>query len=185
MHFMVLSYLIILGPSFSITYAFDEIYRIPLRVHLGKSERPLPAWIPILEEINHIWLSQTGICFEMGLVLSDDVMNEGMDIWFVRGDNEIYNGMFRGEHDIWTKDTPILRPALNPAQYPAARTAAHELGHGLGLAHHESSDDHLMRSQTFGWKLDEDEIRTARARAEHMAHQDRTHLQCGPPRRSR
>ena len=156
-----------------------------MRVHLGKSERTVKDWIPILEEINYIWLSQAGICFEIGVVLHDEVMKEGMDIWFVSGKNEIFNGMFRDEHDIWTKDTPNLRPAVNPARYPAARTAAHELGHGLGLTHHESSDNNLMRSQTFGWNLNEDEIGIARAHAEHMAHPDQTYLRCSPPRINR
>ena len=38
------------------------------RVHLGKSSRPPEQWLPILEEINTIWLAQAGICFEMQTV---------------------------------------------------------------------------------------------------------------------
>jgi hypothetical protein len=182
---IVISYFLVSDLSVSIAYSFEKVYRIPLRVHLGKSERAVKDWIQILEEINHIWFSQAGICFEMETVRHDGIMNNGMDIWFVSRKNEIYNGMFRDEHDIWTKDTPNLRPATDPAKYPAARTGAHELGHGLGLIHNESSDNNLMRSQTFGWKLDEDEIAVARDHAEQMAHPDQSYLRCSSPRINR
>jgi hypothetical protein len=178
---IVVSSFLISNFYYSFSYAFDEVYRIPLRVHLGKSKRPVQKWPPILEEINHIWLSQAGICFEMEIVLHDDVLNRGMDIWFVSGENEVYNGMFRDEHDIWTKDTPNLRPALNPARYPAARTAAHELGHGLGLMHNGSSDNYLMQSQTYGWELEDGERVIARSHAEVMAHNDRSYSHCREP----
>ena len=92
--------------------------------------------------------------------------------------------MYIEEHDIWTKDNPILKPAASPAHYPAARTASHELGHGLGLSHREDSDDNLMKSMTKGWQLNEEEVRIARLRAEEMSLKDRTPLYCSPAKMS-
>ena len=75
------------------------------------------------------------------------------------------NGAYRDDHDIIVRDTPVLRAAERPAQHPAARTAAHELGHSLSLAHRQDSDENLMRSKTFGWILNEQEIAQARRAA--------------------
>jgi hypothetical protein len=158
----------------------SPVYRIPLRIHLGDSERPLQEWIAILEEINHIWLSQAGICFEMHTVYHDYVLDNGMDIWFSPGRGKILNGYFSDEHEIWVKDTPDLRPAPIPSKYAASRTAAHELGHGLNLSHREDADNNLMRSQTRGWKLNEEEIKGARKRAAEIAISDMEELHCGP-----
>ncbi len=85
---IVVSYFLVSDLSFANAYAFAKVYRIPLRVHLGKSGRPVKEWIPVLEEINHIWLSQAGICFEIETVLHDGIMNKGMDIWFVSGEKK-------------------------------------------------------------------------------------------------
>ena len=52
---------------------FKPVYRIPLRVHLGDSNRPQMEWIPILEEINTIWLSRAGICFEIHIVDHNEI----------------------------------------------------------------------------------------------------------------
>ena len=145
----------------------SPIYHIPLRVHLGKSERPAKQWLPILEEMNIIWLSQAGICFEMETVMHDDVIEKGLDIWF-ESTLPDWNGYFTGPNDIHVRDNPDLRPAENPAESSAARTAAHELGHALGLQHRQNSDDNLMRSKTYGWQLSEDEIIQARNAAKQM-----------------
>jgi hypothetical protein len=90
------------------------------------------------------------------------------------------NGVYRSDHDIRVRDTPNLGPADHPARHPAARTAAHELGHGLGLSHRQDSDDNLMRSKTFGWRLNREEVRTARETARAKALPDRSLPGCGP-----
>lgn len=47
----------------------------------------------------------------------------------------------------------------------ADRTAAHELGHALSLLHRQDSDDNRMRSKTYGWQLNREEIAVARKAA--------------------
>jgi len=166
------------------TLLYYPVYRIPLRVHLGKSGRTPEEFKPILREINNIWLSQAGICFEMQIVLDDKPFEQGMDIWFLPvlpGGPEL-NGYFRGDHNIQVRDTPILGPAVHPAHSPAARTAAHECGHGLSLVHRQDSDDNLMRSKTYGWQLNGLEIQEARRAALEKALRDTRPRSCGEPR---
>ncbi|HUI44381.1 MAG TPA: hypothetical protein VL122_00140 [Nitrospirota bacterium] len=160
------------------------VYHIPLRVHLDESAWRAAAVTEILEEINHIWWSQAGICFEMEIVMNDDVKSSGFDIWFVpRIDNsDSINGVYNSGHSIYVRDTPTLRAAPRPAHHPAARTAAHELGHALGLPHRQDSEDNLMRSKTFGWQLNKDEIATARKAAASRAIKDNIEPMCGPIR---
>ncbi len=166
------------------TFLHDPVYRIPLRVHVGESGRSPEDFAVILEEINDIWLSQAGICFEMQIVLDDMLLERGMDIWFmpVLPGHPGLNGYFRDEHHIQVRDTPILGPAAHPARSPTARTAAHEFGHGLSLHHRQDSDDNLMRSKTFGWKLNRREIRKARVAAAKKALQDTAPEKCKGPR---
>jgi hypothetical protein len=162
---------------------FAPVYRIPLRVHLHKSGRTLSQFSEILEEINQIWWSQAGICFEMHTVDHDMPLEQGLDLWFLPaiGGNEVWNGLYRSDHDMQVRDTPLLAAARNPARHPAARTAAHELGHALDLDHRQDSDDNLMRSKTFGWRLSKDEILTARRTAALKAQSDTGPLGCGVP----
>jgi hypothetical protein len=160
------------------------VYRIPLRVHLQESNRRPEAFKPILEEINEIWLTQAGICFEMRTVLDDRIANQGWDMWFMPilpGGADL-NGYYRNDHDIRVRDTPLLMPADHPAHHPAARTAAHELGHGLSLVHRQDSDDNLMRSKTFGWQLHSSEVDEARRTAAKKALTDTAPTRCGAPR---
>jgi hypothetical protein len=159
------------------------VYRIPLRVHLGESGRSPAGFKEILEEINEIWLSQAGICFEMQAVLDDVPLQQGMDIWFlpVLPGGPGLNGYYRNDHNIQVRDTPILSPAAHPAHYPAARTAAHECGHGLSLFHRQDSNDNLMRSKTYGWHLNVLEIMEARKAAAEKALPDTTPRHCGEP----
>jgi len=160
------------------------VYRIPLRVHLAESGRSHGEFRAILEEINDIWLSQAGICFEMQEVLDDRPAERGLDLWFlpVLPGGPDLNGSYRNDHDIRVRDTPVLNPAVHPARHPAARTAAHELGHGLSLNHRQDSDDNLMRSKTFGWHLNAGEVDDARRTAAKKALPDTVPVRCGEPR---
>ena len=161
----------------------EPVYRIPLRVHLGQSGRSPADFKVMLEEINRIWLDQAGICFEMQIVLDDEPLERGMDIWFLPilpGGAEM-NGYYRDDHYIQVRDTPILGPASHPACYPAARTAAHEFGHGLSLFHRQDSDDNLMRSKTLGWQLNSREVQEARKAAVQKAMPDTAPGRCKEP----
>ena len=160
------------------------VYRIPLRVHVGESGRSPAEFKVILEEINDIWLSQAGICFEMQIVQDDEPLEKGMDLWFlpILPGGPGLNGYFRDEHNIQVRDMPILGPAAHPAHYPAARTAAHECGHGLSLRHRQDSDDNLMRSKTFGWQLNGREVQEARRTAAEKALLDTRPGKCEEPR---
>jgi hypothetical protein len=159
-----------------------SVYHIPLRVHVGRSARSAAGYAKILEEINHIWRLQAGICFEMQVVMNDDVQSSGFDLWFVPriNNNDSVNGIFSGGHSIYVRDTPILNAAPRPAQHPAARTAAHELGHALNLPHRQDSDDNLMRSKTYGWQLNHEEIAVARKAAAAQSMKNNVDTTCGP-----
>ncbi len=157
------------------------VYRIPLRVHLGGSARPVEEWLPILEEINAIWLPQAGICFEIRTVGHDEPSARGFDLWFDATLPE-WNGYFRDEHDMHVRDNPDLRPAKSAAKSSAARTAAHELGHALRVPHRQDSDDNLMRSKTYGMRLHVDEALKARRQARKFALPDTGPDRCGPSR---
>jgi hypothetical protein len=164
----------------------ETVYGIPLRVHLGQSGRTPRDFLEILQEINHIWMSQAAICFEIETVMHNEISEAGFDIWFtpdIDGSDD-FNGYFVNPHGIRVRDTPILHPADHPARNPAARTAAHELGHALGLLHRQESDDNLMRSKTFGWFLSDDEVVTARRGAARMSLPGKGARACGPERLS-
>ena len=152
----------------SMASGHTPVYRIPLRVHLGSSDRPPADWLPILREINFIWLSQADICFEIHTAGHDRILDSGLDLWF-DATLPVWNGYYHHGHDMRVRDDPHLRPAGNPAQYSAARTAAHELGHALNLRHRQNDDDNLMRSKTYGWRLHDDEVAVARQNAKSLA----------------
>jgi hypothetical protein len=162
------------------------VYRINLRVHVGQSTLTPSELSAILNEVNSIWHSQAGICFEIHTVNDDQTQQGGYDLWFVPsvpGEPSV-NGIYRGDHDIWSRDNPSLGSAPNPVQDPASRTSAHELGHGLTLDHYNGfpdSNDSLMSSGRLGWQLHDFEIQAARARAAQKALPDTTPTNCGPP----
>jgi hypothetical protein len=164
--------------------SLTPVYRIPLRVHLDKSGRNPSDFREIFDEINEIWLTQAGICFEIEATNNGKTSDNGMDLWFLPAlpVSPLTNGYYRSDHEIQVRDTPNLKPAAHPARHPAARTAAHELGHGLGLLHRQDSDDNLMRSMTFGWKLNSGEALAARNEAAKKALPDTGPDRCGPPR---
>lgn len=164
----------------SLTPGLEPVYRINLRVHLANSGRAPEEFGPIFREINKIWYTQAGICFEIHTVYHDAPLDDGLDMWFspyIGG----YNGYYDGEF-IHMSDDPVLALAENPARSSAARTAAHELGHALDLRHRQDSDDNLMRSRTYGWQLNDQEISTARETAAEIAIEDTAPLNCGSPK---
>jgi len=145
------------------------LYQIQVRVHIGDSDLDPMELEEILAEMNRIWWF-AGICFEFEGVQHDDTRRGGFDLWFVpqvpnpRG----VNGVYRGDHDIWTRDRPSLRRVPGGTDILAARTAAHELGHALRLSHRQNNTN-LMASGTRGWTLNDTEIATARGRARQVA----------------
>ena len=162
------------------------VYRIKLRVHNGQTTLPADELRKSLEEMNFIWLSQAGVCFEITSAKDDARAREGFDIWFVSDvpDPPGVNGIYKSDHDIWSRDYPNLMPAPHPVTQRAARTSAHELGHGLTLRHYNGypeSPDSLMSSGTLGWRLLDFQIRAARARAQQKADLDTTPTNCSAP----
>ena len=162
------------------------VYRIKLRVHNGQTTLPAAELRKSLEEMNFIWWSQAGVCFEITTTRDNARAREGFDIWFVSEvpDPPGVNGIYKGDHDIWSRDYPNLMPAPHPVAQRAARTGAHELGHGLTLRHYNGypeSPDSLMSSGTLGWRLHDFQIQAARARAQQKADPDTTPTNCTAP----
>src|SRR6266702_4748777 len=137
------------------------VYRLKLRVHNGQTTLPGAELRKSLEEMNSIWWSQAGVCFEITSTKDDARAREGFDIW--------------------SRDYPDLMPAPHPVTQRAARTSAHEIGHGLTLRHYNGypeSADNLMSSGTLGWRLHDFQIQAARARAQQKAEPDTTPTNC-------
>lgn len=178
------------------------VYRIPLRIHMALSNMTNADLDPVLTELNHIWLSQGGICFEIEVTDDETNRTDGFDFRYTAGQipgATTSNGVTRGAHDIWSIDHPNLGSAPNPVQNPAARTTAHELGHALNLAHENpppSTDcatpcycvtlglecnDFLMRSGRMGYFVSDPEVQIARTRAAQRALPDSAPSACGAP----
>ena len=176
---------------------YEPVYRIDTRIHVGDSELTESELVSILDEMNTIWWSQAGVCFEFEVVEDDETRPDGFDLWFLRdSDSRVdgVNGLYAGDHTIYTRDHPSLGDVDEPVMEPAARTAAHELGHGLNLGHTNTEADwgpdhreNLMASGTKGWHIPavppdpRDQVLTARERAEIKAIADLVPLECGAP----
>lgn len=176
---------------------YTPLHRIDVRVHRGASDLSDQNLRDIFAEMNFIWRSQAGVCFEFEAVTHEDVRQGGFDLWFIRNSDPRvsgFNGVYRGDHDILSRDEPGLSNVSNPAMYNAARTAAHELGHGLTLNHTNDAGtwgaDHrenLMASGTKGWHIPvepqdpRDQVLQSRDRAQQKAVPDGGELECGAP----
>jgi hypothetical protein len=178
------------------------VYRIPLRVHTALSQLTEADLMSVLAEMNDVWLSQAGICFEIEVTASETNRSDGFDFRYTAGQipgASTANGLTQNAHSIWSIDHPNLGAAPHPIMNPTARTTAHELGHALNLAHENPApstdcsspcycvtlnmdcNDFLMRSGTKGYFLSDPEIQIARKRAMSVALADTTPLLCGAP----
>ena len=145
------------------------LYRVAVRVHIGGSGLSRVGVEQVLEEINRIWWF-AGLCFEFEAVPHERTQARGFDLWLVPEvpDPPGVNGVYRGDHDIWSRDRPSLRRVPGGTDILAGRTSAHELGHALRLPHRQDNTN-LMASGTRGWTLNDTEIDRARRRAREVA----------------
>jgi hypothetical protein len=190
------------GNSGGSTTGLTPVYRIPLRVHIAQSKLTEAELGVILSELNQIWLSQAGVCFESEVTASETNRTDGFDFRYTAGQipgASSANGVTQNAHSIWSIDHPRLGDVMMPVMNPTARTTAHELGHALGLAHEnpppstdcaspcycaqlgDGCDEYLMRSGTKGFHLSKPEIDIARGRAARVALPDQAPSQCGAP----
>jgi len=158
--------------------------------------------MPILQEMNEIWLEQAAVCFEIEVTESEENREDGFDFRYTAGEIPIArgsNGVYQDPHSIWSIDHPRLNDVMKPVMQPTARTTAHELGHALGLGHEnpppsndcsrpchcvelaDDCDEYLMRSGSKGFFISKPEIETARGRAPRFALSDQGPTQCAEP----
>ena len=166
---------------------------LPVRVHLVQSATDMKLNTSLTEtdvqrifkKVNMIW-AQAGIHFELEAIrhtqaldlpvgpkarLDDDLMRAAMPAESRKGVaiNVFYvkklgpNGFYYGEA-IAVKDTAALKPVKDGLDEPIPRVTAHEIGHQLGLKHRQDNLN-LMASGRNGYSLNDEEIKTARAKA--------------------
>lgn len=171
-----------------------HIITLPVRIHLMQSGSIPDMHSTLVEadirrimgKVNRVW-AQAGIQFEIESILPVDAIPmpeenrlksefvrvksmipkselsaTGIDICFVKKVQP--NGFFYGE-PIVVKDTASLREVEGGLDEPLPRVTSHEIGHALGLEHRQDRTN-LMQSGTTGFSLNEEEIATARAKAE-------------------
>lgn len=184
---------------------YTPVYRVPVRLHVGQSNLTNPEITAALAEVNRIWLTQAGVCFEFEVTDSETNRTGGLDIRYLSGPipgNPTANGVTQSAPAIYVIDHPTLYSAPNPTSNFTGRTTAHEIGHALGLSHENPPDDptyndcanpcicvvnnlvcddFLMRSHRQGFFLAAPEIAISRPNAKSKALADQTPLSCSAP----
>ena len=151
-------------PAAAAAKKYRPIYLIPLRVHTSKTQLSAATLKVVFTEVNKIWLTQGSIFFDVEFSPAEAIRTDGFDLW-VDVQKQSYNGIYRGQHDIWVNDQPGLGNSPDPVGNSTARTAAHELGHALGQAHYNgyaNSNVNLMSSGNKGWGILDSQITISR-----------------------
>ena len=77
----------------------------------------------------------------------------------------VVNGVFMRRDGVFVQEAARLVVVPGGIDEPLPRVTSHELGHGMGLPHRQARTN-LMASGTTGTSLNDDEIHTARLKAE-------------------
>lgn len=167
---------------------------LPVRVHLVQSDTMSAMNTTLVEadirrifgKVNMVW-AQAGIQFEIesigptqalelkpemrlksefervkSMIPKARLSATAIDVCYVKQVNP--NGFYYDE-PIVVKDTASLKEVPGGLDEPLPRVTSHEIGHALGLKHRQDTTN-LMQSGTTGFSLNEDEITTARAKAQ-------------------
>jgi len=174
----------------------EEFRIVPVRVHLLRCTDPAAAGTKLTEtDITRIFRKANGIWHAAGVHLwvesiveenpasieghendrtlpmdallplrRDSSMGEGMfHVYYVGA--IVLTGDFMRRDGIFVQEAARLVVVPGGIDEPLPRVTSHELGRGMGLPHRQARTN-LMASGTTGTSLNEDEIQTARTKAE-------------------